>query len=184
MDAGVRSVRIGGSAGHVPDKYRTGTVSERSPDSDECIDCRDIGEDPPWHRHGKSPRCTRHLAEHKRWLDRTRNAGSRSGRDVDEVRADRPFVPQPVTLRAEERLITPSQTAALHQSVIEVRRKREVLDNALRQRKNPSPQAIGDMLVEVGYLLEAIDRMLWPAGTLPPGRGRLRKYRSGKPPTR
>lgn len=154
-------------------------MDKRYSDSEECVDCLAVGEKTPWFRHGKSPRCTRHLGEHKRWLDRTSTAARRSGRDVDEVRAEKPFVPQPVALRAEERLITTSQTAVLHQMVIEVRRKREVLDNALRQRKNPSPQAIAEMLVEVGYLCEAVDRMLWPEGTLPPGRGRIRKYRSG-----
>ena len=184
METGVRSVRIGGSAEQVPDKYRTETVSEHSPDSDECVNCRTIGEDPPWQRHGKSPRCTRHLGEHKRWLDRTLTAARRAKRPVDAVRVEQPFVPQPVTVRAEERLLTPSQTTTLHQMVMDVRRKREVLDNALRQKRNIHPQAIAEMLVEVGYLCEAIDRILWPAGTLPPGRGRLRKYRSGKPPTR
>ena len=180
MDAGVRSVRIGGSAGQVPDKCRTGTVDEHHTDSGECVDCLAIGEETPWFRYGKSPRCTRHLGEHKRWLDRTSTAARRSGRPVGEVRAEKPFVPRPVTLRAEERLITPQQTAVLHQMVDEVRRKREVLDNGLRQKRPLHPQAVGDLLVEVGYLLEAIDKMLWPTGTLPPGRGRLRKYRSAR----
>lgn len=152
--------------------------------SDECIECLAIGEETPWERHGKSPRCTRHLGEHKRWLDRTSTAARRAKRPVEDVRAESPFQPKPVTLRAEERLITTSQTAALHQMVIDVRRKREVLDNALRQKRNIHPQAIAEMLVEVGYLCEAIDKMLWPTGTLPPGRGRLRKYRSGKRTTR
>ena len=159
-------------------------MTEHSPDSDECVDCRDIREDPPWHRHGKSSRCTRHLGEHKRWLDRTSTVARRAKRLVAEVRDEQPFVPQPVTRRAEERFITPSQTTALHQMVVDVRRKREVLDNVLRQKRTLHPQAVGDLLVEVGYLLEAIDRVLWPAGTMPPGPGRLRKYRSGTPPKR
>jgi hypothetical protein len=130
--------------------------------SGDCVDCVDIGAEYPWERHGRSLRCAPHRGAYKRWQDRTSKAARRMEVPLHRVRQQDPYEPQPIAPHAGERLLSARTAHDLDELVVEVRRKREVLDNALRSRRTIHPASVAELLTEVGYLCEAIDRAIWP----------------------
>ena len=130
--------------------------------SSHCIDCVEIGADHPWAREARSLRCAPHRGAYKRWQDRTSKAARRTGVPLRRIRQREPYEPLSITPRPGQRLLSARDAHELDELVVEVRRKREVLDNALRARRSIQLAVVAELLAEVGYLCEAVDRVVWP----------------------